>query len=90
MPKNLAVSETEICRLLIKICGSGWITWMRQKCTQCVMSVENIKNIFVSPLNDTVNSQLQLSFDVPHVFSLTKNVQVVNIQITMHSVRQLI
>ena len=36
MPKKLAVSETEICHLFIKIFGSGCTLQTRQKCTQCV------------------------------------------------------
>ena len=57
--------------------------------TVCFVSRKN-ETIFDRPNSNTVDSQLQLSFSVPHVFSLTRNVMVVNIEIAMYSIRQLI
>ena len=85
MPKKHAESETEICLCFYK---NFWLrmntTYMTEMHTMRFVNWQN-KTIFVGPSNDTVYRQLQLSFYVVHVFSLTKYVQVVNIPVTKHS-----
>lgn len=42
------------------------------------------KTIYICPANNSSNGNLKLAFNVTHVFTLTRNVQVIHIKISMY------
>ena len=60
------------------------------KSTHNLLCLLKYKAVSAYSNNNTFYSQLKFSLNLPHVFSLTNYVKVVNIQITLHAVWHLI